>query len=85
MGLIAPPSGASILARIRGILLLIATVILLMAVGLGIVELVSLPFGGVSLGGGLILGLLLVTAALGVLALVGRRKQRKARERARTA
>jgi hypothetical protein len=34
----------------------------------------------VPLGGGLLLGFLLVAAALGVLALVGRRRQRKARE-----
>ena len=82
MGLIAPPAGASIFARIGGILLLIGTVILLIALGLGIVELVALPFGGVSIGGGLLLGLLVVSGALGVLALVGRRKQRQARERA---
>jgi hypothetical protein len=82
MGLIAPPSGASIFARIGGILLLIATVILLMALGFGLVELVALPFGGVSVGGGVLLGLLVVCAALGVLALLGRRRQRQARERA---
>jgi hypothetical protein len=82
MGLIAPPTGASIFARIGGILLLIATVILLIALGLGVVELIALPFGGISIGGGVLLGLLVVSAALGVLALVGRRKQRQARERA---
>jgi hypothetical protein len=82
MGLIAPPASAGILARIGGILLLILTVILLVALGLGIVELIALPFGGVSIAGGVLLGLLLVSAALGVLALLGRRKQRQARERA---
>jgi hypothetical protein len=82
MGLIAPPASAGILARIGGILLLILTVILLVALGLGVVELIALPFGGVSIGGGVLLGLLLVSAALGVLALLGRRKQRQARERA---
>jgi hypothetical protein len=82
MGLIAPPASAGILARIGGILLLILTVILLVALGLGIVELIALPFGGVSIGGGVLLGLLLVSAALGVLALLGRRKQHQARERA---
>lgn len=80
MGLIAPPAGGSVFVRIRGLLLLLGLLIVLMALGLGIVELVSLPFGGVSLGGGLLLGLLVVAAALGVLALVGRRRQRKARE-----
>lgn len=83
MGLIVPPPGSSIVTRVRGILLLIAVVALLLAVGLGIAELVALPFGGVSVGGGLVIGLLIVTAALGVLALVGRRRQAKARKQAR--
>src|SRR3989440_7154528 len=74
MGLVAPPAGAGILLRIRGIVILIAVVLGLLALGLGIVELVSLPFGGVSLGGGLLLGLILVAAALGVIALLGRRR-----------
>src|SRR5256714_9443871 len=72
MGLVAPPPGTNIFLRIRGILILIAVVLGLLALGLGIVELVSLPFGGVSLCGGLLLGLILVAAALGVLALLGR-------------
>src|SRR5436305_1381312 len=41
---------------------------------------ISLPFGGVSLAGGILLGLLLVVAVLGVLAVVGRRRQNKALE-----
>ncbi|HEY8866159.1 MAG TPA: hypothetical protein VIM22_04440 [Solirubrobacteraceae bacterium] len=83
MGLIAPPPGASIVTRARGIALLIGVVAVLLAVGLGMAELVALPFGGVSLGGGILVGLLIVTAALGVLALVGRRRQAKARAQAR--
>jgi hypothetical protein len=85
MGLIAPPPGASIALRARGILLAIAIVILLLAIGLGLVELISLPFGGVSLGGGVLLGFLLVLVVLGVLALVGRRRQAKARAKAEAA
>ena len=80
MGLIAPPSGVGVLVRIRGFLLLLGVIILLMALGLGLVELVALPFGGVSLGGGLLLGFLVVAAALGVLVILGRRRQRQARE-----
>jgi hypothetical protein len=79
MGLLAPPPGASLLLRARGILILIAVVILLVALGFGIVELVALPFGGVSTGGAILLGILVIAAALGVLTLVGRRKQRRAR------
>src|SRR6185436_7963808 len=56
-----------------------------LALGLGIVELIALPFGGVSLPGGLLLGFLLVLAVLGVLALVGRRRQAKARDKAAAA
>jgi hypothetical protein len=78
MGLIAPPPGSPILLRIRGVLLIILIVAALVAIGLGIVELISLPFGGVGLGGGLLLGVILVIVVLGVLALVGRRRQRRA-------
>jgi len=85
MGLIAPPPGSSIALRARGILLAIVIVILLLAIGLGLVELISLPFGGVGLAGGLLLGFLLVLAVLGVLALVGRRRQAKARDKAEAA
>lgn len=80
MGLIAPPPGSSVLVRVRGFLLLFALVGVLLAAGLGLVELIALPLGGISLAGGLLLGLLLVAAVLGVLALVGRRRQRRARE-----
>src|SRR6202453_5445735 len=46
MGLLIPSSPAGLLPRARGILLIIALIILLLALGLGVVELVSLPFGG---------------------------------------
>jgi len=78
MGLVAPPPGSSIFLRLRGILLLIGVIVVLMAVGLGIVELIALPFGGIGLGGGILLGVLLVIVVLGVLALLGRRRQRRA-------
>jgi hypothetical protein len=82
MALIAPPAGAGTIARVRGILLLLLLVVVLLAVGYGLVELIALPFGGVGTTGGLILGLLLVIVAFGVLALIGRRRQAKAREKA---
>jgi hypothetical protein len=85
MGLVAPPPGSSIVMRARGILLAIVIIILLLALGLGLVELISLPFGGVGLAGGLLLGLVLVLAVLGVLALIGRRRQAKARAKAEAA
>jgi hypothetical protein len=85
MGLVAPPPGSSILMRIRGIMLALAIAILLLAVGFGLASLIALPFGGAGVAGGLLLGLLLVLAALGVLALVGRRRQAKARDKAAAA
>jgi hypothetical protein len=78
MGLVAPPQGASILLRARGILILILLVVGILALGLGIVELIALPFGGIDVGQGLVLGALLAAAALGILAFFGRRRQKKA-------
>jgi hypothetical protein len=77
-GLIAPPPGSSILKRIQGIVLLVLIVTALLAVGFGLANLGAIPFGGVSLGAGILIGFLIVAAALGILALVGRRRQRNA-------
>ena len=82
MGLIAPPPGSSIFRRIGGVLLLIAIVITLLALGWGIVQLVSLPFGGLDPAISIFWGFLLVVVVIAVLAVVGRRRQRRARERA---
>jgi hypothetical protein len=79
MGLLIPPSSAGILARIRGVLLIIVLVIVLLAIGLGIVELIALPFGGIGLAPGILLGLFVVIAALAILAAVGRRRRSRAK------
>jgi len=79
MGLVAPPPGSSPLLRLRGFAIVFAIVVGLLLIGLGLAELVSLPFGGVSLVGGILLGIVIVAAVLGVLALLGRRKQSRAR------
>src|SRR3954466_13596027 len=44
MGLIAPPPGAGLVMRIRGIALLLLIVIVLLAVGFGLASLIALPF-----------------------------------------
>jgi len=80
MGLVAPPSSAGVLARIRGILLLIALVIVLLAAGFGLVKLIALPFGGIGSASAVFFGFLLVVIALAILVLLGRRRQAKARE-----
>jgi hypothetical protein len=78
MGLVAPPASAGMLARIRGILLIIAALILILALGVGIVKLVSLATGGISIDLAIFWGFLLVVVALGVLAFFGRRRQKRA-------
>ena len=79
MGLVAPPRSAGIVARLRGVLVAIAIVIAILALGTGIVELVSLPFGRLSLPPAVLLGVLLDAVALGILAAFGRRRQQAAR------
>jgi hypothetical protein len=78
MGLLVPPAGAGTWARIRGILLIIALVIALLAIGIGIVQGIGLIFGGIGIGSSVFFGFLLVVITLGVLILLGRRRQAKA-------
>jgi hypothetical protein len=78
MGLVAPPASAGLLARIRGVVLLIVLVIAILLLGFGIINLVALPFGGVSLDLGIFYGLILVVIAIGVLVYLGRRRQKRA-------
>jgi tetratricopeptide (TPR) repeat protein len=75
MGLLLPAGSAGILPRLRGILLIILLILLLLALGLGIVELVSLPFGGIGLAPGVLLGFFVAIAAIAVLVVVGRRRR----------
>jgi tetratricopeptide (TPR) repeat protein len=79
MGLLMPAASAGGLARIRGVLLIILLIVVLLALGLGVVELVSLPFGGVGIAPGVLLGLFVVIAVLGIMAAIGRRKRDRAR------
>ena len=82
IGLLVPPGSAGILARLRGIVLILILLILLIAVGLGIVELVSLPFGGLGLAPGILLGLFVAIAILATVAAVGKRRRNRAQEAA---
>ena len=56
MGLVAPPKSAGILARTRGIVIVVLLIIAVLAIGFGIVNLVALPFGGISLDLGIFYG-----------------------------
>jgi hypothetical protein len=79
MGLLIPPASAGILARVRGIILIVILIIVLLAIGLGIVELISLPFGGLGVAPAALLGLYVVIAALGIAAAIGRRRRDRAK------
>ncbi len=75
MGLVMPAASAGTFARVRGILILIGVVLLLIAVGFGLAKLIALPFGGVGTFAAIFLGLLIIAAVLGVLTLLGKRRQ----------
>jgi hypothetical protein len=78
MGLLVPPASAGILARLLGILLILVLVIVLIGAGLGVVELVALPFGGLGLAPGLLLGVFVAIAAVAIIATIGRRRRNRA-------
>jgi uncharacterized integral membrane protein len=82
MGFLAPPASAPWYMKARGFLLIILLVVLLVAIGFGIVKLVALPFGGAGTTLSLILGVVVILAILGALALFGRFRQQRARARA---
>jgi hypothetical protein len=78
-GLLAPPPGSGLLLRARGILLILLLVVLVIAIGFAVVKVLALPFGGVGNVTAVWVGMLVMLVALGVLALVGRRRQNRAR------
>jgi hypothetical protein len=58
--------------------LIIVTVALIVAAGLGVVELLALPFGGTSLPPGVLLGVILDGIVFAILIQLGRRRRNKA-------
>ena len=85
MGLIAPAPGASIAMKARSVLIVLAIIVGLLAIGTAVAALVLLPFGSGSLLGTIFLGLLVVVVALAVPAFVGKRRQAAAKAKARAA
>jgi hypothetical protein len=81
MGVVLPPPSAGIPRRILGVVLIILAIVLLLALGFGIVKLVALPFGGIG-NVAWFWGFLLIVVALGVLGIAGRRRQKTARAKA---
>jgi hypothetical protein len=82
MGFLAPPASAPWYLKARGFLLIVLLIVALIALGFGIVKLVALPFGGAGTTLSLILGVVVILVILGVLALVGRFRQQRAKARA---
>ena len=78
LGLIAPPASAGVLARVRGILIAVALVIAVLALGFGIVYGIGNLVGSVSVDLAIFYGFLLVLVVVGVLAFYGRRRQKRA-------
>jgi hypothetical protein len=81
MGVVAPPPSAGIARRIGGILLLLLAIVLALLLGFGIVKLIALPLGGIGTPLAFFWGFMLLAVVLGVLIVVGRRRQKRARER----
>jgi hypothetical protein len=78
MGLVAPPASAGIVARLRGVLLALALVMVVLGVAFGVVYGIGQAAGGLSIGVSVFYALALVAIALGVLAYTGRRRQKRA-------
>jgi hypothetical protein len=77
MGLIAPPASAGLLARIRGIVLLLVLLAVILGIGFGIVTLIEIPAGKASTSVTVGYAIILVLIALGTVAFLGRRRQRR--------
>jgi hypothetical protein len=79
LGLIAPPASAGVLARVRGILIAIVLVVAILALGFGIAYGIGSATGGISVDLAIFYGFLLVLIAVGVVAYLGRRRQKRAK------
>jgi hypothetical protein len=82
MGVIAPPASAGILRRIGGIVLLLLAIAVALVIGWGLVQLIALPFGGIGTAVSFFWSFLLLVVVLVTLIVLGRRRQKRARERA---
>jgi hypothetical protein len=78
MGIVAPPSSAGMLARIRGIVLVLLFIVAVLALGFGIVSGIGAAAGGLALDLRIFWGVVLVLVAFAVLFFLGRRRQKAA-------
>lgn len=77
MGIVAPPASAGALARVRGILIMLAIIVAILAIAFGIVSGISVAAGGVSLDLRIFWSIVLVVVVVGVLVFFGRRRQKR--------
>ncbi len=82
MGLVAPGPRSSRWHKVRALLIVLAFILAVFALGFGIVKLIALPFGGLESSLAIFWGFVLMTVALVVLVLIGRRRQRRAQAKA---
>ena len=82
MGLVAPGPRSSPWLKVRALLIVLAFILAVFALGFGIVKLIALPFGGLESSLAIFWGFVLMTVALVVLVVVGRRRQRRAQAKA---
>ncbi len=82
MRVVAPPSGSGALLKVRAVLAIVGFFLAVFALAFGIVTLMALPFGGLDGSLRIFWGFVLMTVALVVLVLVGRRRYRAAQTRA---
>ena len=78
IGLIAPPASAGVLARVRGIVIAVVLVIAILAIAFGIVYGIAQIFGGMSVQLSIFWAFVLVALVIAVLAVFGRRRQKRA-------
>ena len=81
LGLVAPPASAGLTARLRGALLALALLVLIIALGFGIIYGIGSAASGISVAFAVFWGFILMACALGVMAYIGRRRQKNARAR----
>src|SRR5579862_4635700 len=79
LGLVAPPASAGVIARMRGVLIALSLVAIVLGVGFGLVYGIAQPFGGLSVDVSIFYDFVLLLVVFGVLAFLGRRRQRRAR------
>jgi hypothetical protein len=79
MGLVAPPKSAGLFARIRGIVIVIVLILAVFAAAFGIVYGIGTAAGGVAVDLAVFYAIVLVLITVGVLAYLGRRRQKRAR------